>query len=81
MDADAALSRGRAVPAHSFPPVRGRRWAAGASSAPSSSAIIEVIVVLGALAMIDIRDGETVHYQIYFSAFGVFGGGLNFKPE
>jgi hypothetical protein len=30
-------------------------------------------------AIIDIRQGETVRYQVYFSEWGILGGGLNFK--
>lgn len=29
---------------------------------------------------VDVRDGETQRYQLYFSAWGILGGGLNLKP-
>ncbi len=31
-------------------------------------------------AEVTIHDGETTRYQLYFSAWGALGGGLNFKP-
>lgn len=31
-------------------------------------------------ATIDIADGKTTRYQMYFSNWGFLGGGLNFKP-
>ncbi len=31
-------------------------------------------------AIIQIVDGKTTRYQMYFSEWGIFGGGLNFKP-
>lgn len=31
-------------------------------------------------AIIGIADGQTTRYQMYFSTWGVLGGGLNFKP-
>lgn len=31
-------------------------------------------------ATIDIRQGATANYKMYFSSLGILGGGLNFKP-
>lgn len=35
---------------------------------------------LSKAATVQIADGQTCRYQIYFSAWGILGGGLNFKP-
>lgn len=31
-------------------------------------------------AIISIADGQTTRYEMYFSVWGILGGGLNFKP-
>jgi hypothetical protein len=31
-------------------------------------------------ATIDIQQSKTITYQLFFSALGILGGGLNFKP-
>ena len=31
-------------------------------------------------AIIPIADGQTTRFQMYFSVWGILGGGLNFKP-